>query len=332
VKVRRILLALMTTVLLNGQGATSVMGSGATFPAPIYRKWIEAFQAKFPGIPITYEATGSDDGIRRLKSKEANFAAADIPLSAAQQESMDVAVFPTVVGAVVPAYNLSGLRKDLRFTPDVLADIFEGKIKTWNDPRITALNGGVKLPRAPIVVIHRADGSGTTFVFSDFLSKTVPAWRTEMGTNSVLQWPTGKEAAGNDGVASAINQIPNSIGYIEFIYAVRQHLNYGAVRNADGKFVRASIDSLTAAAKAGQGAEGADAYPISCFTWLLVPKKISDEPTRERLAAFIDWALSSGQRQAAALGYIALPEALAEKERSALAEWKSAAYADRGNR
>jgi phosphate transport system substrate-binding protein len=345
VTMRRTLAALilMATAPLNGQSTASVAGAGATFPAPIYRKWIETFQAKSSGIPITYEAIGSEDGIRRLKSAETNFAGADIPLSSAQQQSMDVVVFPMVVGAVVPAYNLPGLGKDLRFTPDVLADIFEGKIRTWNDARIEALNGGAKLPRAPIVVVHRADGSGTTFVFSDFLSKTVTVWRNEMGTNSVLRWPTGEEARGNDGVAAAIKQTPNSIGYIEFIYAVQEHLSYGAVRNAEGKFVRASIDSLTAAAKAGQSwngdsqisivnAGGADAYPIGCLTWLLVPKRMSDASKRDRLAAFIDRALSSGQRQAAALGYIALPETLAQKERSVLAEWKGATYDDRGNR
>lgn len=312
---------------LRAQTGAAIQGAGATFPAPIYQKWIESFEAKYPGLPITYEPTGSGEGMRRLETGEVDFAAADMLPSRDLQAKLGVDLFPSVVGAVVPAYNIQGLARDLRFTPEVLAEIFLGQIKSWNDPKIQSLNRAVKLPAASITVVHRSDGSGTTFVWSEFLSKTSPMWRSAVGEGSALNWPVGQEAQGNGGVASVLAHTPNSIGYVEFIYALSNELNYGAVRNASGRFVRAEIDSIAAAARTAApaadfrvsitNAPGRDAYPIASFTWFLVPAKMPEQK-RQRLAAFLDWALSSGQRQAAALGYVALPEELAGRERAAV--------------
>ena len=330
-----LLLLFLTSSILCAQ-SPSLKGAGATFPAPIYRKWIEAFEQRHPGMPVSYEAIGSGQGMRRLQAGAVDFAASDILLTAEKQQDLDVQLFPMVIGAVVPAYNLPHFERDLRFTADVLADIFAGKIKAWDDPRLRALNREAKLPALDIAVVHRSDESGTTFAFTDFLSKTVPAWRAGLGTGSVLRWATGEGVEGNEGISQAIQRKPGSIGYVEFIYAVHEHLNYGEVRNASNKFVRADIDSLTAAA-ADEGArandsrvsltnsEGSRSYPICSFTWLVVPNHWRDAAKRDRMTSLLAWALSSGQRQAAALGYVAIPEAMADRERSLLNVWKSRA-------
>jgi phosphate transport system substrate-binding protein len=316
------------------QAEDVLRGAGATFPAPIYQKWIESFQSTVPGLRISYEPVGSEEGIQRLRLGEVDFAASDILPDKNLQEQLGIDPLPSVVGAIVPAYNLQGLARDLRFTPDLLARIFLGRITKWNDPRIKEVNRGVNLPTADIVVVHRSDGSGTTYVWSEYLSKTNPAWREAMGVGSTLQWTAGQAARGNEGVAGVLTRTPYSIGYLEFIYALRNELSYGAVKNAAGKFVRPEIDSIAAAARTALPAEhsrvaitdapGRDAYPIAAFTWLLVSAKMMAGPKRERMAAFLEWAFSSGQREAGALGYVALPEELAGRERSAAAHFKQA--------
>jgi len=266
--------------------------------------------------------------MRRLAQRELDFAASDIAPSPEMQNKLGVELLPAVVGAVVPAYNLHGLARDLRFTPEVLAGIFLGRITKWNDPRIKEANHGANLPDAGIIVVHRSDGSGTTHVFSEFLSKTDAGWRSAMGASGTLDWKVGQGANGNGGVAQVLARTPYAIGYLEFIYALENELSYGAVKNASGKFVRPEIDSITAAARTAQQAEpfraditnalGRDAYPITSFTWLLVPAHAKSSAKRRQLMDFLDWALSSGQRQAGALGYVALPEELAERERAAV--------------
>ncbi len=317
----------------SGQAGGILRGAGATFPAPIYQKWIESFQAVTPGLHISYEAVGSEEGIRRLRRGEVDFAASDILPGKDIQDQIGIEPLPSVVGAVVPAYNIQGLARDLRFTPELLSEIFLGHITKWNDPRIKEINHGIHLPAADIVVVHRADGSGTTFVWSDYLSKTSPAWREAVGSGSTLHWPTGQGAQGNEGVAGVLTRTPYSIGYLEFIYALRNELSYGAVKNAAGKFVRPEIDSIAAAAGTAAplaepfrvsiaDAPGRDAYPIASFTWLLVSSTMPAGEKRERLAAFLDWAFSSGQQESGALGYVALPKELAEQERSVVARFR----------
>jgi phosphate transport system substrate-binding protein len=314
-----------------GQSDGALRGAGATFPAPIYRKWIESFQAGAPGLRITYDAVGSEEGIQRLRRGEVDFAASDILPGKDVQDQLGIEPLPSVVGAVVPAYNIQGLARDLRFTPELLSEIFLGHITKWNDVRIKEINRGIRLPAANIVVVHRSDGSGTTYVWSEYLSKTSPTWRESVGTGSTLHWPTGEAARGNDGVADMLTRTPYSIGYLEFIYALRNELSYSAVKNAAGKFVRPEIDSIMAAARTAlpgepfrvsiANAEGRDAYPIASFTWLLVSSQMPAGPKRDRLAAFLNWAFSSGQREAGALGYVGLPEELARQERAAIARF-----------
>jgi phosphate transport system substrate-binding protein len=316
-----------------GQSDVALRGAGATFPAPIYQKWIESFQAGVPGLHITYDPVGSEEGIQRLRRGEIDFAASDILPGKDVQDQLGIESLPSVVGAVVPAYNIQGLARDLRFTPELLSEIFLGHITKWNDARIKEINRGIRLPAVNIVVVHRSDGSGTTYVWSEYLSKTSPAWREAVGAGGTLQWPTGEAAKGNDGVADMLTRTPYSIGYLEFIYALRNELSYGAVKNAAGKFVRPEIDSITAAARTAAptepfrasiaNAEGRDTYPIASFTWLLVSSQMRAGPKRDRLAAFLDWALSSGQREAGALGYVGLPEELARQERAAIARFMS---------
>jgi phosphate transport system substrate-binding protein len=327
---RRRLTAFLTFTILSGasfgQSDGVLRGAGATFPAPIYQKWINSFQAAAPGLRVLYEAVGSEEGIERLRRGEVDFAASDILPDKNVEDQLNIETLPSVVGAVVPAYNIQGLARDLRFTPELLAGIFLGRITKWNDGRIQEINRGVSLPAADIVVIHRSDGSGTTYVWSDFLSKTNPAWHDALGTGSTLHWPAGEAAKGNDGLAAALTNTPYSIGYLEFIYALRNQLSYGAVKNAAGKFVRPDLDSIGAAAKSlakGEKAGARDAYPVASFTWLLVSSKMPSREKRERLAAFLDFVFSSGQREAGALGYVALPEEVAARERSAAARFRA---------
>ncbi|MBV8866928.1 MAG: phosphate ABC transporter substrate-binding protein PstS, partial [Acidobacteriaceae bacterium] len=303
--------------------------AGATFPAPIYQKWIRSFESRSPGMAITYDSVGSELGIQKLEHGDADFAASDFLPSEETQRKLAVRLIATIVGGVVPVYNLPNLPRELRFTPQLLADIFLGKVTRWNDAQIKTLNHDLQLPAEEIVVVHRSDGSGTSYVWTDFLSTTSTEWRSKVGASSAPQWPAGRGANGNEGTARTISQTPFSIGYVELIYALQNHLVYGLIKNAAGNFVQADIDTLTAAAANVQGsvdrgisivnAAGQNSYPIASFTWLLIPSRMESVPQRERLRAFLDWVLSAGQREAGALGYIALPHALAERERSVVA-------------
>ena len=306
----------------------SLTGAGATFPAPLYQTWIESFHQIHPEIRISYDAVGSDEGMRRLIGKQVDFAASEV---ASLPQGTEVQRFATVLGAVVPIYNLRGVDRGLRFTPEILAQIYLGKIGRWDDPQIRAANRGVSLPNSPIVVVHRSDGSGTTYAFTDFLSKTSPGWKAAAGVGSTVNWPTGTGAARNDGVASLVQQTPNSIGYVELTYAIQQELSFGEVRNSAGVYVTAGLESLAAAAQSATATPGAtssitdapgkNSYPIATFTWIVVPDPV---PAGERnaVAQMLQWMLTSGQKQSSALGYAPLPHELASRELGSLAGLK----------
>ena len=317
---------------VRAQSVTTVTGAGATFPAPIYAKWFENYRRQAPGVEFKYDAVGSEAGIRRLLQKNVDFGASDSPeifREIAPGAEADYLFFPSVVGAVVPIVNLPGFGDEVAFTPEALAGIYLGKIKKWNDPILVQANRGRRLPNLDIVVVHRADGSGTTYSWTDFLSKTNDEWKTRAGTGLAPKWPVGREANGNDGVAKLVKELGGSIGYVEFIYALQNHLSFGKVRNRNGEFVAASLESIGAAAanamEAGSDfkvsivdAPGAGSYPIASFTWLVIPARIADGAKRSAIVDFLRWMLGPGQRQAAALGYLALPDNLAGREAAAI--------------
>jgi phosphate ABC transporter phosphate-binding protein len=307
----------------------SLHGAGATFPAPLYQMWFQSMHEQQPNERVSYDGVGSEDGIRMLAEGKVDFAASDIPVSDERMaQSGKLKHFASVLGGVVPIYNLAGIVRPLNFTPEVLAEIYLGKIKRWNDEKIRAVNRGVSLPDSEIVVVHRSDGSGTTFVWSDFLSKVSPEWKKTVGSGSELKWPAGVGAERNDGVALKVHETPNAIGYVEMVFALQHELSFGAVRNAAGEFVRADLASVTAAATSAEGmtsdfrvsitnAPGAGAYPIASFTWLLL--RDNDEPARKAaLAAMLEWVLTSGQKECSELGYAPLPRDLASRELEAL--------------
>ena len=302
---------------------TALHGAGATFPAPLYQKWFESFEANHPTVQIRYDAVGSEAGVRLLTEDKVDFAGSDVPLdtSASQPSFRRV---PTVLGGVVPIYNLKNIDSSLRFTSEMLAGIYLGQITRWNDPLIQASNKGVSLPNAQIAVIHRSDGSGTTYAWSDFLSKTDSAWKSSVGIGSTLNWPVGTNAEGNGGVATMVQKTPNSIGYVELVYAIQHQLSFGSVRNASGEFIHADLQALAIAAKNAGGspsqppasitnAAGKGAYPIATFTWLLLPQQTDDSAKRMALAELLRWVLTAGQKESSALGYAPLPRDLAER-------------------
>jgi phosphate transport system substrate-binding protein len=311
---------------------TVLHGAGATFPAPVYGKWFDGYQKRNPGLQLTYEAVGSEAGIQLLGEGKVDFAGSDKPLSDEDLSQLGLRVthIATVIGGVVPIYNVSGLRTDLHFSGEILAGIYLGKIKKWNDPAIRAANRGAALPDAEIVVVRRSDGSGGTFVWTDYLSKVSPEWKARAGSDLTVNWPVGAGAEGNEGVADTVQKTSNAIGYVELIYAIQHKLSIGAVRNAAGLFVQASLASVTAAAedlrfeKSGDfrisltNAPGKQAYPIASFTWLLVPQETGDPGKRAALLGMLRWVLTSGQKQCSALGYAPLPAAVAESELRAL--------------
>lgn len=294
-------------------------GAGATFPYPIYSKWFDEYHKVRPDLQINYQSIGSGGGIRQITEHTVDFGATDGPMTNQQQFKVDGKILhiPTVLGAVVPAYNLKDVA-DLKLSGAVLADIFLGKITRWTDPAIAKLNEGVKFPDAPITVVHRSDGSGTTYCFVDYLSKVSAEWKKKVGTNTAVNWPVGLGGKGNEGVAGLVKQTPNAIGYIELIYAKQNDISYAAVLNKAGKFVKASIEGVTAAADAASksmpqdyrvsitDSEGEDAYPISTFTWLLVYEK-NGEGKGRILKDFMRWMLKDGQSMARTLGYAPLP-------------------------
>jgi phosphate transport system substrate-binding protein len=323
----------VTTLRGSPHPSIIISGAGATFPYPVYEKWFTNFQIEDPGTAITYDAIGSEAGIRRLLTGSIDFGASDSPEAIHQlapDEEKKYLLFPSVVGAVVPIFNLPGVPESIAFTPDALAGIYLGKIKKWNDPIIRRANRGVNLPDLDIVVVHRADGSGTSYAWTDYLSKTSPEWRAEVGNGLSPKWPTGRAATGNDGVAKLVKELGGSIGYVEFIYALQNHLTYGSIRNQNGEFVEASLESIAAAVNHSHDirgdikasivdAPGEHSYPIASFTWIVVAAQIADDAKRSAITAFLKWMLGPGQRQAAALGYLALPKDVVTREEDAIA-------------
>jgi phosphate transport system substrate-binding protein len=312
--------------------AQTINAAGATFPAPIYQKWFEEFKAK-AGVQINYQPLGSSTGIKQLTEGTVDFAASDVPMTDDQLKAVKIRPlhFPTVLGAVVVSYNLPGMSKDLQFSGDTIAAMFMGSITKWNDAKLKADNPGVNLPNTDIIVVHRSDGSGTSFIFTDFLSKVSPAWKAKVGANASVSWPVGLGGKGSDGVEGLIKQTPGSIGYVELLYALSQKMGYADIKNANGKFVKASFDSVTAAAAGGlkempddfrvsiANAPGDKSYPISSFTWLLIPSQIPDATKKKSITDFLTWMLGDGQKDCQALSYAPLPAAVVAKEKKQIA-------------
>jgi phosphate transport system substrate-binding protein len=324
--IRRIaLLCLALSVPVVAQ--TTLNGAGATFPYPIYSKWFSKYHDLHSDIQFNYQSIGSGGGIRQVLAGTVDFGASDGPMTDEQlsQAKIKILHVPTVLGAVVPAYNISGVTGEIKFTPDVLAGIFLGKITNWNDKTIASANPGINFPKdQPIIVIHRSDGSGTTFIFTDYLSKVSSDWQNQAGKGTSVKWPVGLGGKGNEGVAGLIRQMQGSIGYIELIYAVQNKITYGTVKNATGEFVKASLDSVTAAAASVKSmpadfrvsitnSPGKVAYPISSFTWLLIPVQARDPAKGKIMADFLKWMLDDGQKMTTELTYAPLPATVIAK-------------------
>jgi phosphate transport system substrate-binding protein len=317
----------------EGAGGTiRISGAGATFPYPIYSKWFDEYRKLHGNVEINYQSIGSGGGIRQVTNQTVFFGATDGPMTDEQLKAAPGAIlhFPTVLGADVPVYNVPNLGAELRFSGPLLADIFLGKVSKWNDPAIAKLNPGVKLPATDITVVHRSDGSGTTYIWVDYLSKVSPEWKSKVGVSTSVNWPTGVGGKGNEGVAGLVSQTPGSIGYVELVYALQNTLAYGSVQNAEGEVVRASAESVTAAA-AGAAAQmpadfrvsitnapGKGAYPVSSFTWLLLYEDPQDKRMSRTMVDFMKWALADGQKYSAELGYAPLPPEVVQLELAAL--------------
>jgi phosphate transport system substrate-binding protein len=310
-------------------GSQTINGAGATFPNPIYSKWFDEYHNAHSDVKINYQSIGSGGGIKQLSAQTVFFGASDMPMTDEQLKSAPGPIlhFPTVLGGVVPVYNIGGDAK-LRFTGPLLADIYLGKVRKWNDPAVAAVNPGVALPATDIVVVHRSEGSGTTFIFCDFLSKTSPEFKQKVGASTAVRWPAGVGGKGNEGVTGLVKQTPGAIGYVELIYALQNKIAYGAVQNKSGAFVTASLASVTAAA-AGvampddfrvsiTNPDGKDAYPIASFTWLLLYQNPTDKERAKSMSDFMKWALADGQKETQALGYAPLPKEVVDKELQAL--------------
>ncbi len=305
---------------------TSLIAAGATFPAPIYQKWFEDFEQIHPGVQIHYSPVGSQLGDEQLVAGKLDFAGSDVTpeVSVSRAQASDLRSFATVLGAVVPIYNIKGVTQDLHFTPEALADIYLGRVRRWNDAEIQRLNKGIKLPDAEIVAVHRSDGSGTTWVWSDFLSKVSTAWSSSIGRGTTLDWPTGVGAEGNEGVADRVKSTSDSIGYVELTYAIQHQLSFGAVRNRAGEYIRADNESVVEGAGAWSDGDehartitdpiGKGAYPIAAFTWFVVPSRTADPAKRAALNELLRWVLTSGQKECAALGYVPLPRETVDRE------------------
>ena len=321
---KTLLLASLFAMALSMAQAQKITAAGATFPAPIYHKWFQEYSAAHPGVEINYQAIGSGGGIQQVTNGIVDFGASDMPMPDSQLAASKVKLIhiPTVLGAVVPVFNVEGV-PDLRFSPDVLADIYLGKITMWNDARIAKDNPGVHLPGEKITVVHRSDGSGTTFIWSDYLSKVSPAWKSGPGSGTSINWPTGVGGKGNEGVAAQVSQFPGAIGYVELIYALQNHISYGAIRNSAGTWLKASIAGVTAAAATAKipddyrvsitNAPGRDAYPISSFTYLLIPTQPRDMAKEKVIKDMLSWIVKSGESEASNLSYAPLPQNLAER-------------------
>ncbi len=326
--IRRIAL-LCVALALPAVAQTTLNGAGATFPYPMYSKWFSEYHKAHPEVQINYQSIGSGGGIQQVLAGTVDFGASDGPMTdeqLAKYKAGKLFHIPTVLGAVVPAYNIPGVNAELKFTPAALAGIYLGKITSWNDPAIAKENPGVKLPDQKIIVLHRSDGSGTTYIFTDYLSKVSSDWASTVGKNTSVKWPVGLGGKGNEGVAGLIRQMEGGIGYIELIYAVQNKISYGVVQNAAGDYVKASLQSVTAAAASMKNmpadfrvsitnAPGKDAYPISSFTWLLIPQTSKDPAKGKILNGFLNWMLDSGEKMTADLTYAPLPDNVSAKVR-----------------
>jgi len=316
--------ALILAVALSAAQAQRITAAGATFPYPIYSKWFSEYSAAHPGVEINYQSIGSGGGIQQVCSGVVDFGASDMPMKDDALAACKVKLvhIPTVLGADVPAFNVPGVT-DLRFSPDVLADIFLGKITNWNDPRIAKDNPGAHLPSDRIVVIHRSDGSGTTFIWTDYLSKISSDWKNGPGSGTSINWPTGIGGKGNEGVAGLIRQVPGAFGYVELIYALQNHINYAAIRNSAGNWVKGSVEGVTAAAATAKippdyrvsitNAPGPNSYPVSSFTYLLIPAHPADMNKEKVIKDMLSWCVRSGEEQVSTLSYAPLPQSLSAK-------------------
>jgi len=333
-----LLLSLVAAGAVMADATVLINAAGATFPYPIYSKWFDVYHTKFQSIQINYASVGSGAGIAQLTNGTVDFGASDGPMNDDQikdfkdKRGVSVLHFPTVLGAAVPTYNIPNVNAELNFTQKALAGIYLHTITRWNDPEIANANKGVKLPDDEIVVVHRSDGSGTTYIWTDFLSKASPDWASKVGKKTSVNWPTGIGGKGNEGVSGIVKSQPDTIGYVELIYAVQNKMSYGKVQNADGKFIKADLASVAAAATGTAksmpddfrvsitNAPGATAYPISSFTWLLIPSKISDTAKRDAIKGFLKWMLTDGQDYNEGLAYARLPKPVIDKEMKAISQ------------
>ena len=328
--------ALALAALVWADNALLINGAGATFPYPIYSKWFDEYHKKDTKIQFNYQSVGSGAGIKQVTDGTVDFGATDGPMNDDQlkayqdKHGFPILHFPTVLGAVVPTYNVPGVSNALNFTPEALAGIYLGKITKWNDPAIAGANKGVNLPATDIIVVHRSDGSGTTYCWTDYLSKISEEWNGKVKKGTSVNWPVGLGGKGNEGVTGLVKQTPNSIGYVELIYAAQNNIPYGAVKNTAGSFVKADLKSVSEAAAGAAksmpddfrvsitNAPGKGAYPISTFTWLLIPEKISDSGKRDSIKGFLKWMLADGQSYTEQLSYAKLPKEVVEKEKKAI--------------
>jgi phosphate transport system substrate-binding protein len=338
-RIAGLLLVVFTLVgIVWADNVLSINGAGATFPYPMYSKWFDEYHRKNANLQINYQSIGSGGGIKQVTEGTVDFGATDGPMNDDQLKTYQdkhgsgILHFPTVMGAVVPTYNIPGVDAALNFTPEALAGIFLGKITKWNDPAITGPNKGLTLPATDIVVVHRADGSGTTYCWTDYLSKISEEWKDKVGKGTSVNWPVGLGGKGNEGVTGTVKNTPNSIGYVELIYAESNKIPYGSVKNSAGAFVKASLAAVSAAAAGAAkdmpedfrvsitNAPGKASYPISTFTWLLIPEKISDASKRDAIKGFVKWALADGQGYAESLSYAKLPKEVVAKELKAISK------------
>jgi phosphate transport system substrate-binding protein len=324
------LLATAATIAASGE---TINAAGATFPAPIYQKWFEEYHKAHSDIQINYQSIGSGGGIRQLTEGTVDFGASDMPMTDEQLSKVTkykVLHFPTVLGGLVPTYNVPGAQA-MKFSGTTLAGIYLGTIKKWNDAALKADNPGVNLPNEDITVVHRSDGSGTSFVWTDYLSKISPQWKSKVGANTSVNWPVGLGGKGNEGVAGLVKQTPNSIGYVELVFAAQNKMEYGSVKNAAGNFVKADANTVTEAAAGAAkdipadfrvsitNAPGKNAYPISSFTWMLIPDKIGDATKKKSITDFLTWMMTTGQGDAAGMDYAPLPKPIIDKEQKQIA-------------
>jgi phosphate transport system substrate-binding protein len=332
-----VIAAVFAAVTVAGQ-TIQINGAGATFPYPIYSKWFSEYNKLHPNVQINYQSIGSGGGIQQVTKETVFFGATDGPMTDAQLKSAAGSIlhFPTVLGAVVPIYNVAGLTTELKFSGELLADIYLGKVTKWNDAAIAKLNAGVKLPASDITVVHRSDGSGTTYIWADYLAKLSPDWKSKVGVGTSPNWPTGVGGKGNEGVSGLVTQSPGSIGYVELIYALQNKISYGSVQNVAGEFVKGSVAAVTTAAAGAAAnmpgdfrvsitnAPGKGAYPISSFTWLLLYENPKDKAQSKTMVDFLKWALADGQKFCADLGYAPLPASVIKLELAALQKIKVA--------